>query len=183
MPDLKYFSIRPIKEDDLEMILDWRNSKEIRENSFQGHIITKEEHYHWYANLAKSKQNKALVFQYKNKPIGILNIKGIDKINKSCSWGFYIGERNIVNRAGLSLGYFGLDYIFFTIGIKKIYSEVFTFNNKSIGYHKRLGFAEEKESAKSVFKNNAYEEVTQFVLTKESWERLRTKIEAEIRSV
>ena len=57
-------------------------------------IISYSTHKSWYEALKKNKRQKVLIIYFNNLPIGLATIKEIDKVNKTCTWGFYIGEKS-----------------------------------------------------------------------------------------
>jgi len=70
----------------------WRNKNNIRRCMLSSHIISREEHKKWLAMLAqKSNSNTWIVFS-DNIPIGLVNLRDMDRKKLSADWGFYIGE-------------------------------------------------------------------------------------------
>lgn len=162
--------LRQIVEDDLEIILKWRNSEHVRANMFTDHIITKEEHMSWYNNFKKYEQlNKYMVYEYSGTSIGLVNITQIDRLNSKCHWGFYIGEKNAPKGSGLAMGYLALEYIFEVLKIRKLCSEILAFNQASINYHKKLGFSIEGRLKEHVLKKGVYNDVIIMALFQREW--------------
>ena len=46
--------LRPIDDSELELMLSWRNSDEVRKNMYTTSIIELNDHLQWYANVQKS---------------------------------------------------------------------------------------------------------------------------------
>ena len=50
MLDIEDFQLERLEKKDLELILNWRNAKEIRSVMYEDHQITIDEHLKWYEN-------------------------------------------------------------------------------------------------------------------------------------
>jgi UDP-4-amino-4,6-dideoxy-N-acetyl-beta-L-altrosamine N-acetyltransferase len=132
-----------IKETQLK-VLEIRNEEYIREWMFTGNKINAEDHLAWIERLKNDKSHICLIIiNEEEQPSGAVNIKNIDKVNKIAELGFYksqnINEKGLMTKS-LSTA---IDYSFNTLGLEKIYSEVFEGNIKSLSIHKRLLFTEE----------------------------------------
>ena len=178
MPGREEYRLRPIEEQDLEMVLRWRNSDRVRLNMYTDHEITIDEHRAWFDRLRKEPVPTFLIFEFRDKPIGVVNVTQIDTRNEKCYWGFYIGDPEAPPGSGTALGYFGLNYIFDVLKIRKLCAEAFAFNEASIRFHKRIGFVEEGLLARHVQKNGRYEDVIPFALFAEDWAVHKSRIEA-----
>jgi len=167
---------RFIESSDLDRVLTWRNSECIRQNMFSNHLISREEHQHWFKSLNKG-QRIGLIFELNQRPVGVVNIADIDKVNQKCSWGFYLSETDLPAGTGLLMGYHGLQFIFETLAIRKLYSQVLAFNHSSIKYHEKLGFRHEGRLIKDRKKNDEYQDIVLFALFQDQWPAERERIE------
>jgi len=170
--DLKDGGLRPINEEDLDMVLAWRNSDRVRLSMFSTHVITEEEHRKWYFNLDYN-TCRYLVFEYRQRPVGLVNFTKIDRCNNRCSWGFYLGETDVPPGTGLLMGYLSMEYVFKSLNIRKLCSQVLGNNQRSIRYHHKLGFKEEGRLLKHVFHNGVYVDVIVLALFNDDWEGVR----------
>jgi RimJ/RimL family protein N-acetyltransferase len=80
-----------MNEKDLDMVLSWRNSDRVRLNMFSTRVIAEEEHRNWYYNL-DWRTCQYLVFEYRQRPVGLVNFTEIDRYNDRCGWGFTSGK-------------------------------------------------------------------------------------------
>ncbi|MGB9903580.1 MAG: UDP-4-amino-4,6-dideoxy-N-acetyl-beta-L-altrosamine N-acetyltransferase [Desulfotomaculales bacterium] len=177
MPQREDYQLRHIEEGDLTRVLEWRNSKRIRQFMFSDHIITMKEHMDWFKKIKQEKNTICKIFEYKGRPIGLVNIYQIDRRNKKCFWGFYLGEENLPHGTGTIMGFLALEYIFFQLQMRKLCGEVFAFNQASLNYFNKLGFIREGYFKKHVKKNRKYEDVIFFSLFKKDWVKIRKKLE------
>lgn len=161
------YSLRPIEEKDLHTVLTWRNSDHIRKYMYNDHIITSEEHLAWFQRLQETNNTIYLVFEWNGIPHGMVSFLDIDYKNKKCLWGFYLGIDNPKKGLGYTMGRLGITYAFENLGMRKICGEVFAFNDRSIGFHKKLGFVQEGYLKSHVFKEGNYQDIILFSLFKE----------------
>lgn len=158
------FNLRKIEETDLLMILEWRNKKRIRDNMFTDHIISLEEHRQWFNGLNNDNSNAYLLFEYKKIPQGVTYFNNISSANRTCTWGFYLGNDNAPKGCGSTMAKAGLIYAFNHLKLRKIYGKVFAFNVKSIKIFQKLGFQQEGFLKKHALKKGNYEDVIIFAL-------------------
>jgi len=176
MPKWTDFGLRKINNNDLSLILEWRNSERIRKNMYTEHIISWEEHKAWYERLQEVMEDIYLVFEYKNIPIGLVYFTDIDNYNGTSFWGFYIGDCSAPRVSGAIMGFLGAEYAFSKINIRKLCGETFASNEGGKNFHIRLGFKEEGYFVKHVFKKEKYENVFRFALFSDEWHEKREYI-------
>lgn len=180
MLDIGDFQLKSLEKNDLELILKWRNTKEIRSVMYEDHEITIDEHLKWYEKLVMDDTKVARLLTYKEKPIGFVNFTKIDEMNQTCYWGFYIGEKKGVRRAGTVLGLLALDYIFETKGIHKVCAEIIESNRISLNFHQKLGFQEDGRYANYICRDNDYMDVIIMTLFHEQWTERKEAIKKEL---
>ncbi|PGD82250.1 hypothetical protein COM47_20655 [Bacillus wiedmannii] len=180
MLDIGDFQLKCLKRKDLDLILKWRNTKEIRSVMYDDHQITIDEHLKWYEKLVMDDTKVARLLTYKEKPIGFVNFTKIDEMNQTCYWGFYIGEKEGVRRAGTVLGLLALDYIFETKGIHKVCAEIIESNRISLNFHQKLGFQEDGRYENYICRDNDYIDVITMTLFHEQWTERKEVIKKEL---
>lgn len=170
-------SLRPVESGDLEKILEWRNSERISANMYGDHVITLEEHRAWFEKSRLQTGSLYLVFELQNRPVGLVYFTDIDKVNGRSYWGFYLGEADLPRGSGTALGVLGLGYAFTKLNIRKLCGEAFAFNEASIRFHKKFGFAEEGRFVRHVLKRGVYEDVVSFALFQDDWHNERQALD------
>ena len=170
MNNIEEFQIKPISYKDLNTILKWRNSKNIKSTMYTEHQITWEEHTKWYQKITSDPKEMVFVFYHKDRPLGVVNFSDINKLHSRCYWGFYIGEESAPQGSGTIMGVLALNKIFKEIGLHKVCAEVIASNNRSYRYHQKLGFEPEGRLVDHVCKNDQYEEVIPMGLFSNRWE-------------
>jgi UDP-4-amino-4,6-dideoxy-N-acetyl-beta-L-altrosamine N-acetyltransferase len=167
--------LRLLEENDLTMVLDWRNSDRVRSNMFNNRIITMDEHLAWYSRLQQEKNDVCLIFEWQDNPVGVMNFVDYDLEHHTCHWGFYLGLESLPRGMGAVMGYLGLEYAFEKIGVDCLIGEVLTFNRASISFHNRLGF-QNNGMVKKSRGPGLYEEVILFSLPKSDWLAIRSEL-------
>ena len=170
MYQLGDYSLRPIKEEDLRMILEWRNSERIHAVMLTNHKITWDEHYAWFLRQKDNHIKRNLVFEYKGKPIGYVGYTEYDEENATCSPGAYIGDENgAPAEAGFLLFYMAMDYAFFKLEMKVLKTDILADNKKAMRLDKFLGYEINKTESYFMQKNEQNIKVEKAYLTLESW--------------
>jgi UDP-4-amino-4,6-dideoxy-N-acetyl-beta-L-altrosamine N-acetyltransferase len=134
------YRLRPLNENDLDMVLRWRNSDRIRKASHQQELISEEEHQNWFRSLKSDPTKKSFVFETGTRPLGIVHFTKIDIPNKSCRWGFYLGEENLPARSGTTMAEHAINLAFEKFGVERIDAEALRSNPRSLDFHLKLGF-------------------------------------------
>jgi UDP-4-amino-4,6-dideoxy-N-acetyl-beta-L-altrosamine N-acetyltransferase len=173
MPLLEDYQLIDLTEKYKDYILHWRNSDHVRAYMFTDRLITQEEHDLWFE---RAKNDNGLingtiakVLLYQSQPIGFVHFTHLDKEQRRCSWGFYIGEKSVPKGSGQIMAFLSLNTIFEEFHLRKLCSEVLACNDRSLRYHQRLGFVEEGRLKEHLFRKDHYEDVILMALFREQW--------------
>ncbi|MBU2699186.1 UDP-4-amino-4 [Sporomusaceae bacterium BoRhaA] len=177
MPKREDYQLRSMAETDLEIVLNWRNSDHIRANMYNDHIITMGEHQAWFARMKQREESVFQIFEFRSRPVGLVNFTEIDQSSNKCVYGCYIGEDKVLPGLGAYMEFFALDYIFLEKAIRKVSCEVFTFNQHTIAMHKKFGFREEGYLSKHILKNGAYNDIRVLAIFNEDWLSKKPQLE------
>lgn len=129
-----------LKEKDLEMVRDWRNSDLVRPYMQFTKKITYQEQLNWFQALNK-KNNLYFIIEFKKIKIGLINIKNIDWENGIGEAGIFIGNVDFVNSLVPVLATISLmDYAFEILKLKKLNAKIAAGNHKVIEFNKKLGY-------------------------------------------
>lgn len=167
-----------MKEEDLVMVLNWRNSENVRRYSLTDHIIQLEDHQEWFRRMCANPTCEWLIAEFKKKPIGVVSITEIKSQDGTCTWGMYIGE-NVRNLGiGVLMEIRAIDRIFGHYGIRKIWGQALE-SNRIIFTHRKFGFVEEGVFRSHVFRNGKYENIILIALFSDQWPEKRKEIFSE----
>lgn len=153
-----------LKETDIELVRQMRNSTSIRNTMYYREEITPEMQKKWFDSINK-KNNGYFVIEVDNKKIGLIFGKNIDFEKRTCEGGIFIWDKEYIGGLIPSLASVIMnDMSFYMMNFNAVYAKVMLDNGTAISYNKLIGyhFCEPQNSDKGV---------QWMVLTKESYER------------
>lgn len=154
-------------EEDLEMVLSWRNHPEIRRYMYTRHEISRDEHARWFARASQDSQRHLLMFANERKALGFINIHQIAS-GGIADWGFYAAP-DAPKGTGRALGQAALRYAFQVARLHKLCGQALAFNKRSIRFHLNLGFQREGVLRQQHFDGEQYHDVLCFGLLAREW--------------
>lgn len=158
-----------ITDDDLPLMLEWRNSESIRQCMFTQDIIDFEHHQAWFERESKKETSIWLMYRDENGlPLGIVSLVNIDTSKQAGYWGFYTSP-DAERGTGRKMCHEALEYFFSHLSIKKVIGEVLESNSRSIRFHKKLGFTLRGISNDAILIKENYFSVYKFELLIENW--------------
>lgn len=171
---IRMIRLRAIREEDQDMIREWRMKPEVTKYMYTDPVITKESQKIWFRSIAYDESLKIWVIQYDDNDIGLLNITGIDKVNERCDWAYYIADDSYRGKGiGGTLECNIYDYVFNHLGLNKLCCEVFTFNEKVIKLHEKYGSEVEGTRREHIIKNGTKYDIVEMAILKEKWMSIR----------
>ena len=137
--------LRKIKQQDLSILRDWRNSKEIFPFNSQFSLLNMIDQKKWFAEIDKKKSDrKMFMITLNKKTIGVGGLIQHDVKNKSADIAIIIGERK---SHGKNYGTQSLqklvEYGFNNLNLHRIGAEIFEFNKISVKLFEKLNFKHE----------------------------------------
>jgi UDP-4-amino-4,6-dideoxy-N-acetyl-beta-L-altrosamine N-acetyltransferase len=131
--------LRKIKDDELQLILSWRNSPSVRSKMYSRHIISTEEHLEWWKKIYDSNTHLYFMYELEEKPLGVVAFTGIDEVSNNSFWAFYAAPE-APKGTGSRMEFLALEYAFNELNLHKIQCEVLDFNTPVIKLHEKFGF-------------------------------------------
>lgn len=160
--------LRPMTESDLEQVLQWRNHPDVRRYMYTTHEIRLEEHRKWFANASTNSAIELLIYEQDGKAQGFVNIAWT-RCPEVADWGFYLAP-DAPKGSGGELGKQALNYAFAQLGLHKLCGQALGFNQRSIAFHRRLGFTEEGCLREHHFDGEYFHDVVCFGLLNREWQ-------------
>ena len=139
--------LRPAADGDVDAMRVWRNQPANRAVSINDHVITAEEHEAWWERTRQDPTRLTLVFEYADRPLGIVNYFDIAEDRSRCSWGFYL-DSETVEAEGLALLAWmqvmkeATAYAFDELGVDVLHGEVLSENEAVRSMNRRFRFTE-----------------------------------------
>lgn len=131
--------LRALRQEEIELILSWRNAPEVRANMYTNHEITLEEHLAWWGNVSKSESHQYFMYEFEGRPLGVVGFTGINHRQENATWAFYSSPK-APKGTGSKMEFLALDYAFDRLDLHKLHCEVLAFNNSVIKLHEKFGF-------------------------------------------
>ncbi|MAA97840.1 MAG: UDP-4-amino-4,6-dideoxy-N-acetyl-beta-L-altrosamine N-acetyltransferase [Stappia sp.] len=169
-------SLRPVRHEDSEMLLTWRNHPSVRQAMYSGHVIEGEEHRKWFEKILSDETYAWFVFEISGEPTGIVGFSGLKSPHGRAQWTFYLRPDKRVSGSGTALGLLALQQIFDVMGVRKLEGEVLADNTKSLHFHQRLGFRNEGVRLAHIHKDGQWHDVYEFSMLSDEWKALRPKL-------
>ncbi len=148
---MKYFKklegeniyLSPINNEDIEKYVYFLNDKNVTNNiGTTNEITTIESEKEWITNANKNNTiNLAIIKKENDELIGNCSLFDIDRINRCCTLGIFIGEEQNRNKGyGKETINLLLDYGFNYQNMHNINLKVFSFNERAIKCYEKVGF-------------------------------------------
>lgn len=131
--------VRKVTEQDLPMVLAWRNNAEVRRYMFTQHEISLDEHRSWFANASLDPSRSLLIVEEAGQAIGYVQFSKVEE-GGIADWGFYV-RPDAPKGSGRKLGTMALNHAFGPLKLHKVCGQAIASNQASIAFHQRLGFA------------------------------------------
>jgi UDP-4-amino-4,6-dideoxy-N-acetyl-beta-L-altrosamine N-acetyltransferase len=165
--------IRALTEDDLPMVLDWRNHPAVRGYMLTQHEISLDEHRNWFARVKEDKTRQQLIVLDGADPLGFVQFNSVCQ-GGIADWGFY-ARPDAPKGSGTKLGQAALAYAFSKLGLHKVCGQAIESNVASIAFHQKLGFAEEGRLREQERIATQYHTLYCFGLLAKDWQESQLK--------
>jgi len=137
--------IERLKEKDIELVREWRNSDTTRKNMLYQKVITKEQQVKWFHSI-NNFNNFYFILQYKGRKVGLVNIKDINWEERTGEAGIFMNERDLSTLLLPVVGTVAInDLLKDVFGIKKIYAKVRKENKAMHRINALLGYKKAKD--------------------------------------
>ena len=165
--------LRALEPDDYKTSFKWRNDDEIW-NMVGGpkYFVSEAYEKKWVEDTIFNSHNIKLAVCLKdtNTYIGNVYATDIDMINRSCTTGVLIGERDYWNQGYASEAYrLLLYYIFNERNLHRVQAYVLESNVASLKMHQKVGYKVEGTLRHSVYKNGKYQNQVLLSILKEDY--------------
>lgn len=161
--------LRKISEEDLPLLLSWRNDPTIRSYMFNPDLIKLEEHIQWYTRISGDERYTLLIYEDGGSPIGHMNFTQ----KPGCAiaeWGFYVSP-TAPKGTGSKMATYSLEFAFKELKLLKVSAQVLAHNDRSLHLHRKLGFQQEGVLRAHHFDGNGYHDIHCFGLLANEWQQ------------
>ncbi|MCX4190249.1 UDP-4-amino-4,6-dideoxy-N-acetyl-beta-L-altrosamine N-acetyltransferase [Methylophaga sp. OBS3] len=155
---------------DAELVLEWRNHPEIKRYMYTSQEIGLQEHMEWFERMMLNSCVHLMIYEQQEIPLGFVNIN-YSKHSHVAEWGFYVCP-SAPKGTGRKLASATFEYAFNKLKLHKVFGEVMSVNERSILFHKNLGFIEEGRLREQYFNGQNYYDVICFGLLAAEWKKI-----------
>jgi len=134
--------LRPVVEQDIESMRNWRNSDWARNFFLDSSIITKEQQQKWFENYLEKTDDFMFIIEWQGKAVGMVGIYNVNKKPGHAEFGrLLIGEelargKGIGKKTVELLSKFAMQ----ELKIKQIDLEVFADNERALAIYQKCGY-------------------------------------------
>ena len=163
-------TLRKIEEQDLELMLSWRNHPAVRKSMFSQTIVELDHHLAWFQR--ESAKDTSLWFIYvdsQKQSAGIVYFTDINRNSRNAFWGFYAAPE-AERGTGTNMAREALNYFFRILKLHKLSAEVLASNERSQRFHLKLGFQLEGVFRDAYWGENRFQNVLRFGLMDSEWQ-------------
>lgn len=172
--------IKPIREEDLEIAMEWRMYPDITKYMNTDPQLTMEDQMRWYESIKNREDRTEWVIWLEDKPIGLISIFDIDQVNSRCSWGYCIADKKARSlKLAMYIEWSLYDYVFDVLKLHKLCNETFVDNKEVVKLHIMCGSTEDGIMRKHICKNGVYYDISIGSILAEEWFEKRKSIKYE----
>jgi UDP-4-amino-4,6-dideoxy-N-acetyl-beta-L-altrosamine N-acetyltransferase len=158
---------RQLVQDDLALILSWRNHPAVRRHMLTQHEISLAEHQQWFQRASGDTRKKLLIVEEAGIAIGHVNFSGVEP-GGVADWGFYAAPR-AARGSGKKICTTALKVAFDEYELHKVCGQALESNKASAGLHLSLGFSLEGRLREHIRTGQDYQDLLCFGLLKREW--------------
>lgn len=159
-----------MKESDQEIVLNWRKRQDIARFMLTKVVHDLDAQIEWFKKIQKSTTDEYWIIEFDARPVGVINLSEIDRVNSHATWGLYLGEKITSIEGGL-IPIFFYNYIFSRNDLKlnKIYGHVLSINLTMMRMHKLCKCRNVGYYKNHIFRDGKYMDVHIVELLREVW--------------
>lgn len=165
--------MRPMSDQDLSIVLSWRNHPSVRAHMYTQHEILPEEHQAWFHRCKEDPKRHLFIFEKDAVPLGFIQLTQQAETTIA-DWGFYASPAAPAG-TGRQLGKLTLDHAFRIMSLHKLCGQVIGSNTRSQGMHKALGFSQEGILRQQFHNGQSYQDIILFGILREEWIKQATE--------
>ena len=172
----KLVRLRPVQRLDIANFLLWFNDPEVIQYLGMYLPMTEmaEEKFIEELGTSRAATDALLIIETndskKCKPIGSIGLHGINSKDHNATFGIALGDKQYWSKGyGTEAALLIIRYGFEQLNLHRISSSAWSFNERSIKMHRKVGFKEEGRRREAVYKNGAYHDEVIFGLLRQEW--------------
>lgn len=171
--------LREIRDEELELMLSWRNAPTVRNNMYTRQVISLENHRKWWAGIQGRLDQRYFMYEWQGEPVGIVAFNDVDAVNQNSAWAFYASP-DAPRGTGSRMEFLALEYAFGSLCLNRLYCEVLDFNQAVVALHKKYGFTEEGVKRRHHKMDDGYHDVVCLGMLVDEWIAKRDSMKSKL---
>lgn len=154
--------LRPMTEQDTDLIVAWRNSEEVRKHFIYQALFTREGHLNWLHHVVEpGKAAQMIICEIDtDKPLGSVYIRDIDREHRKGEYGIFIGADGARGRGvGTAAAGLMIKYGFESLNLHRLFLRVYADNQRAVRSYEKAGFVKEALLKDDVYVNGAFRDI------------------------
>lgn len=167
-------SLRKIREEDLEQIIEWRMRPDITKYMNTNPKLTLDAQKKWLTSIEHNPDVEYWLILVDQEPAGVIDLVGLTNEDERVEWAYYMGENRLRSMStAISLEMSLYDYAFDVLHKKAVFNEIFSLNKGVIAIHKLAGCSVIEERPKAICKEDVLYDLTIMEITADQWKEYR----------
>jgi UDP-4-amino-4,6-dideoxy-N-acetyl-beta-L-altrosamine N-acetyltransferase len=175
----KRVQLRAVEEEDLPLLVRWRNDPEVYRHFYEQEPLSLVMQRAWFEKLLEKPDERLWMIEVRDtgEAIGTVGLVHIDWRNRKAEWGRFLIYPDEYRHGGYGseVECLILRYFFDHMNMNRLQCEVFADNEKVIALHKEFGFQQEGLFRQYVFKEGRYRSVAYLALLREEYDLHRVQ--------
>lgn len=186
-------ALREVRREDLPLLRDWRNERELRTRTREFRPLTDEDQEIWYRRISGADRRdfmfvveqhvpplvqedphtrtRKVLRDSTQRPVGVVGICHVDFRDRTGEVSFYIGDDTAKGKGCATRALTLLhDYAFREMGLERTWAEAFAFNEASFRLLQKLGYREEGRLRRHVYRNGERWDSVMLGLLRGEWQ-------------
>ena len=174
-------ALRPVRPEDSDRLLDWRNRPEVSAYMYTDHVISADEHARWFAAAIAAPDRRYWIIALDGAPVGLANLVNIDEARRRCDWAYYLAEPSTRGKGvGAAVEFSVIQFVFDRLKLNKLCCEVLLENEAVWKLHESFGFQREALYRDHIFKGGRFHDVVGLGLLARDWAAVRDACAARL---
>jgi RimJ/RimL family protein N-acetyltransferase len=169
----KRINLRPLSKGDVPDLLRWINDPDVRRYVTHCFPMMEQEEVAWVEKLHERKPHDfalGITLAKDSTLIGTIGLHRVNWVDRTAVTGTIIGERVHRNKGyGTEAKMLLLDYAFNRLNLRKVCSNVFACNPRSVAYSKRCGYRVEGALKRQFFVDGKYVDQIMLAVFRKDW--------------
>jgi len=170
--------LREISRNDLPLINQWRNNREVADmlgGPFR--FISPERDENWFEDYLRARGTQvrcAIILKDSKEMVGVVYLTGIDLISHSGEFAIMIGNTSYQGKGiGAQATQMMLEHAFLDLDLHRVYLYVLKENERAIKTYEKAGFSREGKLKEAAYKNGEYKDLVVMAILRKEFLRKR----------